>query len=224
MGGFARKTLESGHQVTLASWEQYEPASHGEALQERAWNASNSRTGLAFYDSTVNFMRNDWAAHNMPTAHGKLGNDNVLLFFHDKTKTWHSPDALDVAARNVTDYELEDRVRLVHSDLFSGLAGRRYDLIISNPPYVNAESMAALPAEYRHEPEMALASGPDGLDLVRRMLREARSHLNPGGLLIVEIGHNRDDLEAAFPTTPFTWLETAAGNEYVFMLREDELP
>lgn len=135
-----------------------------------------------------------------------------------------SPDALDVAARNVTDYELEDRVRLVHSDLFSGLAGRRYDLIISNPPYVNAESMAALPAEYRHEPEMALASGPDGLDLVRRMLREARSHLNPGGLLIVEIGHNRDDLEAAFPTTPFTWLETAAGNEYVFMLREDELP
>lgn len=135
-----------------------------------------------------------------------------------------SPDALDVAARNVTDYELEDRVRLVHSDLFSGLAGRRYDLIISNPPYVNAKSMAALPAEYRHEPEMALASGPDGLDLVRRMLREARSHLNPGGLLIVEIGHNRDDLEAAFPTTPFTWLETAAGNEYVFMLREDELP
>jgi ribosomal protein L3 glutamine methyltransferase len=71
---------------------------------------------------------------------------------------------------------------------------------------------------------MALASGPDGLDLVRRMLREARSHLNPGGLLIVEIGHNRDELEAAFPTTPFTWLETAAGNEYVFMLREDELP
>ncbi len=96
MGGFARKTLESGHQVTLASWEHYEPASHGEALQERAWNASNSRTGLAFYDSTVNFMRNDWAAHNMPTAHGKLGNDNVLLFFHDKTKTWHSADALDV--------------------------------------------------------------------------------------------------------------------------------
>ena len=135
-----------------------------------------------------------------------------------------STNALEVASRNVTDYQLEDRVRLVHSDLFSGLAGRRYDLIISNPPYVNAESMAALPAEYRHEPEMALASGPDGLDLVRRMLREARSHLNPGGLLIVEIGHNRDELEAAFPTTPFTWLETAAGNEYVFMLREDELP
>jgi ribosomal protein L3 glutamine methyltransferase len=135
-----------------------------------------------------------------------------------------STDALDVASRNVTDYGLEDRVSLLHSDLFSGLAGRRYDLIISNPPYVNAESMATLPAEYRHEPEMALASGTDGLDLVRRMLAEARAHLNPGGLLIVEIGHNRDDLEAAFPSTPFTWLETAAGNQFVFMLREDELP
>lgn len=135
-----------------------------------------------------------------------------------------STDALEVASRNVMDYRLEDRVSLLHSDLFSGLAGRHYDLIISNPPYVNAESMAALPAEYRHEPEMALASGTDGLDLVRRMLAEARAHLNPGGLLIVEIGHNRDDLEAAFPATPFTWLETAAGNEFVFMLREDELP
>lgn len=135
-----------------------------------------------------------------------------------------STDALEVASRNVMDYRLEDRVSLLHSDLFSGLAGRHYDLIISNPPYVNAESMAALPAEYRHEPEMALASGTDGLDLVRRMLAEARAHLNPGGVLIVEIGHNRDDLEAAFPATPFTWLETAAGNEFVFMLREDELP
>ncbi len=135
-----------------------------------------------------------------------------------------SPDALAVARRNVADYQLEDRVRLVHGNLFAGVARQRYDLIISNPPYVNAESMATLPEEYRREPEMALASGEDGLDLVRVMLKEAQAHLNPGGLLIVEIGHNRDALEAAFPQTPFTWLETSAGNEYVFLLRADELP
>lgn len=135
-----------------------------------------------------------------------------------------SPDALEVARRNVADYGLADRVQLVQGDLFSGLAGRRYDLIISNPPYVDAESMATLPDEYRREPQMALAGGSDGLDLVRVMLRQAKQHLNPGGLLVVEIGHNRDALEAAYPTTPFTWLETAAGNDYVFMLRADELP
>ena len=135
-----------------------------------------------------------------------------------------STDALEVAKRNVADYALTDRVHLVHSNLFAGVARQRYDLIISNPPYVNAESMATLPSEYLREPQMALAGGDDGLDLVRIMLKEASNHLNPGGLLVVEIGHNRDALEAAFPQTPFTWLETAAGNEYVFMLREDELP
>ncbi|MFC5301376.1 50S ribosomal protein L3 N(5)-glutamine methyltransferase [Azospira restricta] len=135
-----------------------------------------------------------------------------------------SPDALEIARRNVADYALQDRVRLVHSDLFTGLAGKRYDLIISNPPYVNAESMATLPEEYRREPEMALAGGDDGLDLVRVMLREAKDHLNPGGLLIVEIGHNRDALEAAFPQTPFTWLDTSGGDQFVFLLRADELP
>jgi len=135
-----------------------------------------------------------------------------------------SPDALAVAQRNVADYGLEDRIRLVHSNLFAGVARQRYDVIVSNPPYVNAASMATLPEEYRREPEMALAGGSDGLDLVRIMLREAREHLNPGGLLVVEIGHNRDDLEAAFPQTPFTWLDTAAGDEYVFLLRAEELP
>lgn len=135
-----------------------------------------------------------------------------------------SADALAVARRNVTDYGLEERVRLVQSDAFAQLAGRRYDLIISNPPYVNAESVAALPPEYLHEPEMALGSGDDGLDFTRIILREAKNHLNPGGILVVEIGHNRDALEAAFPELPFTWLETSAGNEFVFLLREDELP
>jgi ribosomal protein L3 glutamine methyltransferase len=135
-----------------------------------------------------------------------------------------SPDALAVAQRNVGDYALESRVRLVQSDLFAALEERRYDVIISNPPYVNAASMATLPPEYRREPELALASGEDGLDLVRVMLKEVRERLNPGGLLVVEIGHNRDELETAFPNTPFTWLDTAAGDQYVFLLRREELP
>lgn len=135
-----------------------------------------------------------------------------------------SPDALAVAKRNVEDYGLQARLRLVESNVFAGLAGQRYDLIISNPPYVNAESMATLPKEYRCEPELALASGEDGLDLVRILLKEAGEHLNPGGLLVVEIGHNRDALETAFPNTPFTWLDTSAGDQHVFLLHREELP
>jgi ribosomal protein L3 glutamine methyltransferase len=135
-----------------------------------------------------------------------------------------SPEALAVARRNVDDYGLAERVNLVESDAFTKLKGRRYDLIISNPPYVNGESVAALPPEYLHEPEMALGSGDDGLDFTRIILREVKAHLNPGGLLVVEIGHNRDALEEAFAGLPFTWLETSAGNEYVFLLREEELP
>ena len=135
-----------------------------------------------------------------------------------------SQDALSVAERNVADYQLTDRVRLVHSDAFAGLAGKRYDLIISNPPYVDAESVAALPPEYLHEPEMALGSGDDGLDFTRIILAEAKKHPTDDGLLVVEIGHNRDALEAAYPTLPFTWLDTAAGDEYVFMLRAEDLP
>ena len=136
-----------------------------------------------------------------------------------------SPDALAVAQRNVADYELGERVQLIHSNLFAALAPkRRYDLIISNPPYVDAAAMRALPPEYRREPEMALAAGEDGLDLVRIMLREAKARLNPGGILVVEIGHNREVLEAAYPTLPFTWLDTRAGDEYVFLLRREELP
>ncbi|MFZ4538280.1 50S ribosomal protein L3 N(5)-glutamine methyltransferase [Propionivibrio sp.] len=135
-----------------------------------------------------------------------------------------STDALAVARRNVDDYELGARLRLVESDAFAGIQGQRYDLIISNPPYVNAESMAALPEEYRREPEMALASGEDGLDLVRIILKEAANHLNPDGLLVVEIGHNRDELEMAFPETLFTWLDTSAGDRHVFLLRCKDLP
>ncbi len=135
-----------------------------------------------------------------------------------------SPDALAVARRNVDDYGLESRITLIESDAFTAIPDKRYDVIISNPPYVNAESMASLPEEYRREPELALASGEDGLDFTRVLLREANDHLNPGGLLVVEIGHNRDELELAYPDTAFTWLDTAAGDGFVFMLRKDELP
>lgn len=135
-----------------------------------------------------------------------------------------SVDALAVARRNVGDYALEQRIELIESDAFAGIAGRKYDVIISNPPYVNAESMATLPEEYRREPEMALGSGEDGLDFTRIILREAAGHLNPGGLLVVEIGHNRDALEAAYPDTAFIWLDTSAGDRFVFLLRREDLP
>ena len=135
-----------------------------------------------------------------------------------------SPDALAVARRNVDDYDLGARLQLVQSDAFAGLQGKTYDVIISNPPYVNAESMATLPEEYRREPVLALASGEDGLDFARIILSEAAQHLNPAGVLIVEIGHNRDELEMAFPETTFTWLDTTAGDQFVFMLRREDLP
>ncbi len=135
-----------------------------------------------------------------------------------------SPDALAVARRNVADYDLAARIRLVEGNLFAAVKSQRYDLIISNPPYVNAAAMATLPDEYRHEPELALASGDDGLDLTRAILAAARRHLQPHGLLVVEIGHNREALETAFPATPFTWLDTSAGDQYVFLLHRDELP
>ncbi|KVW96056.1 50S ribosomal protein L3 N(5)-glutamine methyltransferase [Thiobacillus denitrificans] len=134
-----------------------------------------------------------------------------------------SADALEVAAKNVADYGLTDRIELVESDLFAALEGRTYDVILSNPPYVNAESVAALPPEYQAEPALALGSGEDGLDATRQILAKARDHLNPGGLLVVEIGHNRDALEAAYPTLPFIWLDTESGDQFVFMLRREDL-
>ena len=135
-----------------------------------------------------------------------------------------SKDAISVAERNIADYHLTERVHPIQSDAFSQLKGKRYDLIISNPPYVDAESVAALPPEYLHEPEMALGSGEDGLDFTHIILREAKKHLTPNGLLIVEIGHNREVLEAAYPMLPFTWLDTTAGDEYVFLLNAADLP
>lgn len=135
-----------------------------------------------------------------------------------------SPDALAVARKNVSAYRLGKRVRLVESDLLAALTGRTYDLIVSNPPYVTSASMRRLPAEYRAEPGLALASGTDGLDHTRTILATARRHLNPGGLLVVEIGHNRRALERAFPSLPFAWPALSSGEDNVFVLERDALP
>jgi len=134
-----------------------------------------------------------------------------------------SKDALAVASRNVNDYKLNDRIELIESDLFAMLGDKKYDIIISNPPYVDAESVAALPAEYLHEPALALGSGIDGLDVTREILKQAATHLNPGGILVVEIGHNRDVLETAYPDLTFNWLNVSAGDEFVFLLHREEL-
>lgn len=134
-----------------------------------------------------------------------------------------SPDALEVAKRNVADYGLEDRIALLQSDLFQAVTGRTYDLIISNPPYVNQPSMQALPQEYQREPAIALASGADGLDHVRVIVNQAAQHLNPGGILVVELGHNRAAAEAAFPHLEFTWPETSGGDQFVFVLAREQL-
>jgi ribosomal protein L3 glutamine methyltransferase len=163
-------------------------------------------------------------ALDLCTGSGCLAILAALAFPHAEVDAADlSTDALAVAARNVADYGLADRVELIESDLFTALAGRRYDVILSNPPYVNAESVAALPPEYQAEPALALGSGADGLDATRQILAKAKDHLNPGGLLVVEIGHNRDALEAAYPALPFTWLDTEGGDQFVFMLRREDL-
>ena len=128
-----------------------------------------------------------------------------------------------MAAINVAQYQLQDRLQLVESDMFSGLHDRRYDLIVCNPPYVDAEDMNSLPDEYRHEPELALASGDDGLDFTRRLLREAKKHLTEAGILIVEVGNSAEALENAFPTVPFVWLDFQRGGDGVFMLTAEDL-
>ena len=134
-----------------------------------------------------------------------------------------SPDALDVAEINLANYGLTDEIELVETDLFNNLQGRKYDIIISNPPYVTEEAMDNLTDEYKHEPELALGAGVDGLDIVRRMLAEAKDHLNDGGLLIVEVGDGREACEEAFPELPFIWLSTENEEDMVFLLRKEDL-
>jgi ribosomal protein L3 glutamine methyltransferase len=134
-----------------------------------------------------------------------------------------SKDALAVAARNVSDHGLEDRVTLHRGDLFQPLGDARYDLIISNPPYVDAEGMAALPPECRAEPKLAFDGGVDGLDVVRRILDEARAHLADDGGLLCEIGRGREHVEAAYPQLPLLWLDSEDSEGEVFWIAAADL-
>ena len=134
-----------------------------------------------------------------------------------------SSDALAVAQRNVSDYGLADRINLIRSDLFGNLPEKSYELIISNPPYVTRVAMDELPREYLHEPAVALAGGDDGMDAVRTILRDAPRFLQPNGLLVVEVGHNRMAAEAAFPRMPFLWVSTRSSSDSVFLLRREDI-
>jgi ribosomal protein L3 glutamine methyltransferase len=133
------------------------------------------------------------------------------------------PAALDLARENAEFLGVQDRVNIVKSDIFSALGNERYDLILSNPPYVDDEDMAHLPEEFHHEPELALGSGPDGLDLTRKILRHARDYLEDSGLLVVEVGNSWSALEQAYPRLPLTWLEFEQGGHGVFALTAKEL-
>jgi ribosomal protein L3 glutamine methyltransferase len=134
-----------------------------------------------------------------------------------------SPAALRVAARNRSLHGLEERVRLLESDLFAGIGEQGYDVIVSNPPYVSAAEMELLPPEYRHEPRLAFAGGESGLDLVLRILRDATDYLDDDGILVVEVGNSAAALQQRFPNVPFTWLEFERGGEGVFLLRQQQL-
>jgi len=134
-----------------------------------------------------------------------------------------SKDALAVAAQNVEEYRMGGRIRLVESDLFTALEGKRYDLILCNPPYVTEPAMAKLPKEYTHEPKIALAGGIDGMDVVRYVMSDAAKHLKPDGMLVVEVGDGRAMVEQLYPKTPMNWLTTSAGDDMVFLVRGENL-
>jgi len=151
------------------------------------------------------------AAHVWPNAHV----DAVDI----------SSDALAVARRNVADYKMEDRIALYQGDLYAPLpSGATYDVILTNPPYVNEQSMRDLPAEYLAEPRIALAGGDDGMDIVRRIVAGAKKRLNPGGVLVVEIGNEHANVQAAFPELDIVWLSVSAGDDQVFLVTYDALP
>ena len=134
-----------------------------------------------------------------------------------------SQAALEVAKINRRDYDMEETLELVQSDLFENLQGRRFDIIISNPPYVTTDAMERLPSEYRHEPALALAAGADGMDVVRRILAEAADHLTEEGFIVVEVGDGLEAVEAAFPGLPITWLSVSGGDDQVFLAQRADL-
>lgn len=135
----------------------------------------------------------------------------------------NSKDALTVAAVNVAAHKLQGQINLIHSDPFENLDSRLYDIIISNPPYVDAEDFASLPIEYQHEPAMALAAGKEGLDFVIQILRHANKYLKEKGILIVEVGNSKSALVKRYPQIPFLWLEFEQGEAEIFLLTQEQL-
>ncbi|WP_290448924.1 50S ribosomal protein L3 N(5)-glutamine methyltransferase [uncultured Parasutterella sp.] len=135
-----------------------------------------------------------------------------------------SPDALEVAQINIEEYGLENRVFPMQSDVFSGLQGTKYDLIISNPPYVTQSAMESLPAEYCHEPALALEAGEDGMGVIQKIMDQAKEHLCDNGVLIVELGDNSDFFKARFPDLPVQWIKTSGGDEQVFLIKKEQVP
>jgi ribosomal protein L3 glutamine methyltransferase len=191
------------------------------ALVPRSYIAELLRENLAPWIAHPNRVR---AALDLCTGSGCL----AILLAHSFPRaridaTDVAADALQVARRNIALYRLQNRVRLVRSDLYAALQDRRYDLIVSNPPYVTAPTIRRLPAEYRHEPRRALAGGRDGLDFARTILRDAAAHLEPGGTLVLEVGHNRSRLERLFPRLPFFWPHTSGGDDCVAIIGRDDL-
>lgn len=161
---------------------------------------------------------------DMCTGSGCLAILAALSFPHatvDAVDASH--DALEVARKNVRDYGLDDRINLIASDMFDSLGAKHYDVIISNPPYVSGDSMNRLPEEYRREPEMALTSGEDGLDHVHVLMEHATRHLYANGVMVVEVGFNREGVEQAYPKIPFIWAETSVGDEVVFVVDRETL-
>jgi ribosomal protein L3 glutamine methyltransferase len=188
----------------------------------RSYIAELLRQGLAPWIGRPSAVRR---ALDMCTGSGCLAVLLALAFPRARVDAVDvSAGALAVARHNVAAYRLRSRVRLVRSDLFDDLRGAPYDLIVANPPYVDAAAMKRLPAEYRREPRVALAGGADGLQFVRRIVADAGRFLRPGGLLVVEAGHHRRQVERAFARMPITWLETSAGDGLVFLLRRQDLP
>lgn len=185
----------------------------GELLQEglEPWLGESDRIANALELCTGSGCLPIIAAHVWPNAHI----DAVDI----------SPDALAVARRNVADYKMADRIALYEGDLYAPLpSGATYDVILTNPPYVNEQSMRELPPEYLAEPRIALAGGDDGMDIVRRIVAGAKQRLNPGGVLVVEIGNEKENVEAAFPDLEIIWLSVSAGDEQVFLVTYEALP
>lgn len=214
--------------------DQRVPASY---LTQQAWFA-----GLPFYvDERVLVPRSPiaelieqyfepWLAHSpqrildLCTGSGCIAIACAYAFPDSEVDALDiSPEALAVCERNIEQHGLVHQVTPIASDGFDAIPGQVYDLIVTNPPYVDAEDMADLPAEYQHEPELGLACGPDGLDLVRRILRQAPEHLAADGVLICEVGNSQVHMQALWPSVPFTWLEFNRGGAGVFLLTRAQL-